>query len=299
MPARIVKQNREIKELFRAKIREKVEREKERMRERIDSEVPSWIRWAVKPLAEWNFNAMRARWNVRGDSGETNAFLHFWLLMPNTWVVIEDAVIEPEQDEFAQIDHVLIGPPGIFLVETKAWEGAFLGYKDVWKRKEGNSWMRCESPTKQNLRHKQLFVEWLKGLNLNLSVSLSDYVFPVVLFTRCRWLKTEGCSMPVFRDGAELVGYLRRCAKEKTVLSQNQIEKVTQALANAKPLCSEFCVDRIERVRLSKGKECIRVFGPEERAEQLRGIYVARGKIVSKLFPDRHDAGWWCFYIER
>lgn len=133
--------------------------------------------------------------------------------------MINDAVLEPEPDEFVQIDHVLIGPPGIFLVETKAWEGAFLGYRDVWKRKEGNSWVRCESPTKQNLRHKQLFAEWLKGSGLNLSNDPGECVFPVVLFARCRWLKAENCSMPVSRDGAELVGYLRRCAKEKTVLS--------------------------------------------------------------------------------
>jgi hypothetical protein len=151
MPARKVKQNQEIKELFRAKILEKIEREKKEMRERINEEVPSWIRWAVKPIAEWSFNARVKRDQERGEDGETNAFLHFWLLLPNSWVVINDAVIEPEPDEFAQIDHVLIGPPGIFLVETKAWKGAFLGYRDVWKRKEGNSWVRCESPTTQNL----------------------------------------------------------------------------------------------------------------------------------------------------
>lgn len=127
MPARIMKQNNEIKEFFRAKIREKIEQEREKMRERIEGKVPSWIRWAVKPLAEMRFNAVRARDKARGKGGENNAFLHFWLLLPNNWVVVNDAVLEPEPDEFAQIDHVLIGPPGIFLVETKAWEGAFYG----------------------------------------------------------------------------------------------------------------------------------------------------------------------------
>jgi len=297
MPARIVKQNRDIKELFRARIREKVEQEKERMRERIDSEIPSWIRWAVKPLAEWNFNATRARWNDRGASGETNAFLHFWLLLPNTWTVISDVVLEPDPDEFIQIDHVVIGPPGIFLVETKAWEGAFLGYRDVWKRKEGNSWVVCESPTKQNLRHKKLFVEWVKGLSLNMSGPIADYVFPVVLFTRCGWLKVNECSMPVFRDGAALVGYLWRCARERVVFSQEQIEKVVQAIAEAKPLCNEFCVERIENIKLRNGKECIRVLGTKEGAEKLRETYISRGRIVSKLFADKHESGWWCFYL--
>lgn len=295
MPARMVRQNREIKELFRAKIREKIERERKEMHERIDNEIPSWIRWAVRPLADIGFRLDQARNKARGEGGEDSAFLHFWLLLPGSWVVVNDAVLEPEPDEFVQIDHVLIGPPGIFLVETKAWEGAFLAYRDEWKRKEGNSWVRCGSPTKQNLRHKRLFVEWLKGLGLGLP---EECVFPVVLFTRCRWLKTEDCSMPVFRDGAELVGYLRRCARERTVLSSEQVDAVARALAEARPLSTCYGVERVEKVRTGRGKECVRVFGPEERAELVRGIYALRGKTVSKLFPDRQEAGWWCFYID-
>lgn len=295
VPARIVKQNREIKELFRAKIREKVEQERKEMHERVDKEVPSWIRWAVRPLAEWRFNAVRARDNARGERGENNAFLHFWLLLPNNWVVVNDAVLEP--DEFIQIDHVLIGPPGIFLVETKAWEGAFLGYKDNWKRKEGNAWVRCESPTKQNLRHRRLFAEWLKGLGLCLPGDFGEYVFPAVLFTLCRWLKAEYCFMPVFRDGAELVGYLRRCVKERELFSPGQMDAVARALADAKTLCTQFGVERMEKVKTAKGKECVRVLGREEKANLVRGMYAARGRVVSKVFPDKREAGWWCFYV--
>lgn len=39
-------------------------------------------------------------------------------------------VLEPEPEEFIQVDRVAVGPPGIYLVETKAWEGALMGYKD-------------------------------------------------------------------------------------------------------------------------------------------------------------------------
>lgn len=66
MPARIVKQNREIKELFRAKIREKVECERKEMHGRINEEVLSWIRWAIRPLAECRLNAVRARNEAKG-----------------------------------------------------------------------------------------------------------------------------------------------------------------------------------------------------------------------------------------
>lgn len=56
MPARVMRQNEAIKELFRRKIQEKVEREKEKMFRRIDDETPSWIAWALKPVAGISFD---------------------------------------------------------------------------------------------------------------------------------------------------------------------------------------------------------------------------------------------------
>lgn len=78
-----------MRQLSRERIRQKVKREKERMKQRIDEDAPWWIPWAVKPLAALMFDRER----------------------------------EPE--EFIQIDHLLVGPPGVCLVETKSWEGAF------------------------------------------------------------------------------------------------------------------------------------------------------------------------------
>jgi hypothetical protein len=294
-----MRQGKEIKELFRAKIAAKIEHEKAEMHKRIDEEIPSWARWAVKPLAGLVFDVRRNRDMARGSSGEDAAALRFWLLLPNSWVVVNDVVLEPEPDDFVQIDHVIIGPPGIFLVETKAWEGAFLGYKDNWKRKEGNSWVPCESPTKQNMRHKRLFVEWAKGKGLASQECFKEYVMPVVLFTRARWLKTEGCSMPVFSSGVELVGYLRRHARENTVFSDVRINVIAEAIANSKTLCAEFGVEKIEKVEVNKGKYCVRVLGRQEKADLVREMYSARGLTATKLFQDRREQGWWCFYVEK
>lgn len=296
MPARVLRQDPEIREMFRARIREKVEQEKERMRGRIDEEVPSWIRWAVKPLAEWRFDAVRARDRARGDGGEDSAALHFWLLLSGEWILINDAVLEPDPGEFIQVDHVLVGPPGVFLVEAKAWEGAFLAVRDEWRRKAGSSWVRCESPTKQSLRHKRLFVEWLRGLGLGLPGDPDGFVFPIVLLTRCGWLKAEGCSAPIFRDGAHLAGHLRRRTRESRALSPEQREAVAAAVARARPLCAEFGVERVEKVP-AKGGDWIRVFGSREGAELARRTYAARGRKVSGVFADRREAGWWCFHV--
>ncbi|MEW6447216.1 MAG: nuclease-related domain-containing protein [Bacillota bacterium] len=207
MPARVMRQNKAIKELFRQKIKEKVAREKEKRRNRLDEELPSWISWALKPVADLAFEMRQRRDSNRGEGGEDRAAFNFWLFLSKDWVLVNDVVLEPKPDEFIQVDHILIGPPGVYLIETKAWEGAFSGYKDNWRRKEGSSWVRCESPTKQNKRHVRLFKEWLEGnLGGALPPNVEQWLFPAVLFTRAKWLKVEECSMPVFDSGVGLPG---------------------------------------------------------------------------------------------
>lgn len=72
-------------------------------------------------------------------------------------IVINDLVLEVEPDKFIQIDHFVLNTNGIFVLETKSWDGAFLGTKDKWRMKQGNKWVEVRSPTKQNERHVKLF----------------------------------------------------------------------------------------------------------------------------------------------
>ena len=142
LPAKVFQQDKAAKELFRAKIREKVDATRQRFQKRLDEETLSWLSW-----------------------------------LPSDWVVVNDVVLEPERDEFAQIDHVLVGRPGVFLLETKAWEGTYLGVRDFWKRKEGNRWVKCPSPTQQNKRPSRLMAIWLhRELGESLPPPIQDWV---------------------------------------------------------------------------------------------------------------------------
>jgi hypothetical protein len=125
-----MRQNPENRERFRQLIKEKVARDNAKMNERINEELPSWAAWAFKPIAGVMFDMQRAGHNAKGEDGEGSAFLNLWHMLPNAWIVPNDVVLEANPDEFMQLDHILIGPPGICLVETKAWDGAFLAHKD-------------------------------------------------------------------------------------------------------------------------------------------------------------------------
>nr|WP_245522872.1 nuclease-related domain-containing protein [Thermoanaerobacter italicus] len=66
----------------------------------------------------------------QGNSGENSVgwALHLWF--PSNAVIVNDLVLEVEPDRFMQIDHLVLNTNGIFVLETKAWDGAFLGTKD-------------------------------------------------------------------------------------------------------------------------------------------------------------------------
>lgn len=163
MPVRVVRQDPEIRGLFRQRIREKLAREKTQMRERIDESAPSWLAWALKPVAGMLFDGRRHHDGERGRGGENSAGMGLWFWLSKEWIEMDDVVIEPKPEKFAQIDHVLIGPPGVCLVETKNWDGAFKAYRDRWWRKDGNRWVDCGSPIKQNTEHLKLFAEWTRA----------------------------------------------------------------------------------------------------------------------------------------
>jgi hypothetical protein len=337
MPARVMRQDREIKELFRQKIREKIARERRAIQERIDEEVPSWISWALKPLAGLVHESKVRRDAEVGQGGEDRAGFSLWLWLSKQWVLVNDVVLEPKPDEFIQIDHVLVGPLGVFLIETKAWEGAFTAYKDNWKRKEGSRWVPCDSPTKQNVRHLRLFRVWLEDVLPDLkSVLPQDGITPLVLLLRAKWLRVKDCSMQVFQSTLDLHTYLRRRPR---LLTDDQVTLIADTLTRAKPLGRQTTgatsggpipgketpakgadplkvsvrveaaagSDAVEasqggpqvQTGLTKeGRRWVKVVGTREQADELHARYMARGQRPSPLQRDRFTQGAWFFYVD-
>lgn len=304
MPPRVKCQSNEIKELFRTKIREKIARKKRRLMDKMDEGVPSWISWALKPLAIWTYERDRALDESAGQAGERAASLSFWLLLPSSWVVMRDVVLEPEPDEFIQIDHLLVGPAGVYLVETKFWEGAFLCHNDRWRRREGDRWVPCKSPTAQNLRHARLFRRWLDA-NLSGRLPPGDWVHPVVLLLGSSWLRVEGSSMPVFDSGIALSWQIRRQSRVE-ILSPAGVELLSDAIACAKPLAgagtpSHQTKPVAHRVQVREGKtrdgrRYVVVTGTRETAERVRQSYMDRGVDAGRLRADRSGDGWFFYF---
>ena len=331
MPARRMRQESGNKERFRQLIREKVAREKEDMKARIDDEMPSWAAWALKPVASFMFDRSSARDNARGEAGEDSAFLNLWLLLPKAWIIINDAVLEPKPGEYIQLDHIAIGPPGVFLVETKAWDGAFVAHKDNWRRKQGNRWVSCSSPTRQSLRHQRLFTHWIRqALDSDLPGDPREWVHPSVVFTRARWIKAEDCSIPVFQGATGFAFYIRRQTRNQ-VLPADLVDRIAMAIARAGP-CEDQAIEgipsvkeasqategspgdrvagtgpagvsmnagvRVEEGRTGRRRAFVKVHGSREDALAIHREYMEKGRKPTACKPDRYSKEAWYFYID-
>lgn len=81
------------------------------------------------------------------------------------------------------IDHIVVGPVGVFAIETKNYNGMVRCYEDEWtRRKVGRRgtvyYPSIGSPSKQAKRNALLLKKWLESKNIDVG-----YITAVVVFT--------------------------------------------------------------------------------------------------------------------
>lgn len=304
------------------------------MKESIDDDYSPLLASILKPLAGLAFDSHRYDEKLKGDVGELNVAVKLKLGLSDEWVLMNDVLVEPEPDVFAQTDHVLIGPPGLYIIETKAWQGAYTGFRDKWKRKEGNKWIPCDSPTKQNLRHVRLWLEATGKVKVDLPPE--KWVHTAVVFTNASWLKTDNCCMPIFDGALNLLNYLKK--QEPRVLNNEQIDRIVRLLAyptvakafinnEVKIISAEDDFAKFKESRLKeetpskdnpgetnkctlgdtislveegtdkKGKKYVRITGKYQQAQGIRQKYIDEGKKPGNLNKDKFKKGIFYFYL--
>lgn len=135
----------------------------------------------------------------KGEIGEYHVTRALLERLPDDWALFTPFVLFPRPGDYAQIDHLLIGPPGFFIIETKAWQGSFLGKRDAWSRRVADKWVPCESPTHQISRHLYWLQQWLeRQKHPDLPANLMQLVEALVVFTEAKWVKANACAFQVY-----------------------------------------------------------------------------------------------------
>ncbi len=323
MVARLVKQDEMIKKEFQKKIQAKIEAEKEVLSEY--KKPASFLGSLKEAIFGDPADKQREANQQKGSAGEAQVAVKLRVSLSEEWVLMNDVIVEPEPEVYAQTDHVLIGPSGVFIVETKAWRGTFKGYKDRWRRREGKDWVACDSPTKQNIRHLILIRKWLEDTGLiKIDKHPDEWIKAGVVFTKASWVNANGCCMDIFDGPAKLVEYIRK--NKAAILSANDIDNITRLFVYPKVAKAyinrevkvmdmdekpekvaeagglyQTADDNQPRVREDKtrnGRKFIKITGSYRQAEEVRQKYLDNGIKVGLLNKDKTNEGEYYFFID-
>jgi len=179
----------------------------------------------LSQLGSFLYEFKQAKNQFKGSMGEwgVSAMLQH---LPDTWVMFNNALIPTNNSgKLTEIDNLIIGNKGVFLLEIKTWQGSFSAYKDKWKRREGSSWVEVSnSPTSQSIYHQQMFSRWITSVVSQLPES---FVYAPVVFPIAKWLGVNNCSAPVFQGIRPL---LETMVSYPDCLTLEQVESITKAV---------------------------------------------------------------------
>ncbi|MEZ0223939.1 MAG: NERD domain-containing protein [Alphaproteobacteria bacterium] len=101
---------------------------------------------------------------LRGWIGETKTALNMWFFL-DSWVYQRTHnVIIPSKNGTTQIDHLLVSPYGVFIVETKNMKGWIFGSEDqpTWTQALWGEKFPFQNPIRQTFRQKKVLAEFLE-----------------------------------------------------------------------------------------------------------------------------------------
>lgn len=162
-----------------------------------------------------------------GLKGEVTVTKTLQELLPNDCYLFNDVTIRRGWHS-AQIDHVVITPRGIFLVETKNWRGQLTGDENErrWQQDKGAGQpiVKLYNPIMQNRRHVEIFRHWLRAHG----VEWPD-VFPVLVMIApsAEW-EIRNVTVPILRP-SQAAAYIMQHRGTRTY-SEAEVDAVLNLL---------------------------------------------------------------------
>ena len=144
---------------------------------------------------------------LRGYLGEIKASNVLNKLPKKDYKVINDLMLFSD-NKTHQIDHLVVSPYGIFVIEMKNYQGKVVGntFKDNWKQYIGSKTNSFYSPVKQNYGH-------LRCVSDVLDISMNDLI-PVIVFSNETEIQTE-CEYAI--NLKDLIKYIRTFKEKKDI----------------------------------------------------------------------------------
>lgn len=161
------------------------------------------------------------------------------LMQIKGYKLLQDIMLKKENGT-TQIDHILVGKKGIFVIETKDFNGKIIGDEDskFWIQKLGGKENHFYSPIKQNCGHVKAVEAVIKRKNICSSL---------IVFTNKSNIKEVKTNTSVIQV-KKLKKYIRKY-KSNIKLSKSEIDEIYKKL-NKKDINSSRAIKRhIKRIK--------------------------------------------------
>ena len=184
---------------------------------------------------------------IKGKVGELAVAVQVKLYLKDPqYILLNDCTLPDEQAGTTQIDHILLSPYGIFIIETKNYKGWIFGSErqKMWTQKIFKKSYKFQNPLHQNYKHQ-------KVLELVLAdIIAPEYLHSIVVFMPDCEFKTD-MPVNVFR-GAAWVDYVKNFKEE--VIPAMKLKRI-QLRIEKEVLEKSWKTNRIHVENLKQRKE--------------------------------------------
>lgn len=187
-----------------------------------------------------------------GGAGERSVAWRLRWLPKDRYFVINDLMIEKRNGNTSQIDHVVVSPYGIFVIETKNISGYVYGseYSQQWKRywkgykrggRYGEDELMFDNPVLQNGSHVKALIEQLHNYY--------PKFIPIVAFSPQATLKVDVRGVDVIY-WTELRSVIKSYKEE--VMSVEKAQEIYELLLSLNIKDKARRQEHVERVERNK-----------------------------------------------
>lgn len=188
-------------------------------------------------LNKWYFSPKKI-----GERGETKIARELKRLDQEQYSVLNDVLINTKKYS-SQIDHLIVSPYGIFVIETKNYKGWIFGNEksEYWKQVIYDYKSKFRNPTKQNWAH--IFA--LRELLINFT---DIFYHPIVVFAGSAELKGITSNMPVIYEEQLTETIIQKSINPH--LTKDQIVEIVQLLSTFTKQEKKFKKNHISQTKM-------------------------------------------------
>lgn len=103
---------------------------------------------------------------IKGKVGELAVQVHVKLYLNENYILLNDCTLPDGNSGTTQIDHILLSPYGIFVIETKNYKGWIFGGQSqkMWTQKIYKNSYKFQNPIHQNYKHIKVLEQVLQDI---------------------------------------------------------------------------------------------------------------------------------------